>query len=102
MRPIPKEMVEWHLYQLRESPGGDRSPVAREQLWAMWAATPWGVLWAFVLIIAACGIVAGVVEGWTLGASIVFGLLIGPGWLAFATCAGLIYWAFGGRSDHSP
>ena len=35
-------MVEWHLYQLRESLGGGRPPVARKQLWAMWAATPWG------------------------------------------------------------
>ena len=74
----------------------------RFDLRTAWAQTPWGALWAFALIVAACGIGAGVAEGWTLGASIVFGLLIGPGWLAFATCAGLIYWAFGGRSDQSP
>jgi hypothetical protein len=65
-----------------------------------WAQTPWGALWAFALIVAACGIGACLTEGWTLGASITLGLLIGPGWLAFATCAGLIYWALGGRSDH--
>jgi hypothetical protein len=64
-----------------------------------WAQTPWGALWAFALIVAACGIGACLMEGWTLGAAITLGLLIGPGWLAFTTCASLIYWFFGGRSD---
>ena len=66
----------------------------------MWTATPWGALWVFALIMAAGGIVACLVEDRTLGAAIVFGLLIGPGWLAFATVAGLIYWVCGGRTDH--
>jgi hypothetical protein len=74
----------------------------RRDLEAFWAATPWGGLWAFALIVAACGFVACFVEGWTLETSIVFGLLIGPGWLAFATCVGLIYWACGGQSDDYP
>ena len=73
----------------------------RQDLGTFWAATPWGALWAFGLIVAACGFVACVIEGWTLGASLVFGLLIGPGWLAFATCAGLTYWALGGRIDNN-
>jgi hypothetical protein len=37
MRPIRKEMVESQLYQLRESLGGGRPPVARKQLWVMYS-----------------------------------------------------------------
>ena len=71
----------------------------RLDLRTAWAQTPWGALWPFALIVAACGIGACLSEGWTLEASITLGLLIGPGWLAFTTCASLIYWTFG-RSDH--
>jgi hypothetical protein len=78
----------------------DGLEMQRQDLEALWTAMPWGALWAFALITAAAGIVACLVEGWTFGAAIVFGLLIGPGWLAVATLAGLIRWACAGRTDH--
>jgi hypothetical protein len=74
----------------------------RFDLQTAWTQTPWGTMWAFALIVGACGIVACLVEGWTLGTSVIFGLLIGPGWLAVLTCAALIYWAFGGRGTRYP
>jgi hypothetical protein len=70
----------------------------RFDLQTKWAQTPWNAVWAFALIVGACGIVASLFEGWTLGSSIVFGLLIGPGWLALATCLALVNWACGGDS----
>lgn len=72
----------------------------RPDLETLWADTPWGGLWAMAFIVATGALIAALLDGWTLGASIVVGLLAGPGWLAICTCVGLICWACGARSDH--
>jgi hypothetical protein len=72
----------------------------RPDMEALWADTPWGGLWAMALIVGAGALIAALLDGWTLGASIVVGLLAGPGWLAICACVGLISWACGGRNDH--
>jgi hypothetical protein len=47
----------------------------RSDLRTAWAQTPWGRVCTFALIVAACGIGACLIEGWTLGASITLGFV---------------------------
>lgn len=55
-----------------------------------WAETPWGKLWAAALIIMIGAFIGPLLDGFPIRSAAIFGVLCGPGFLAFVTIASLV------------
>jgi hypothetical protein len=45
------------------------------------------------------GIVLAIIDGWNVTKAVIYGLLVGPGWLALLTIVGFVMWLFGWGSN---
>lgn len=64
-----------------------------------WKETPWGTLWAFVIVLMVGAFIGSLLDGHSVTNAIVYGVLIGPGFLAALTLIGLVVSPFLHRAD---
>lgn len=65
----------------------------------LWGKTPWGLLWGTAIVVMIGAFVFALLEGFSLGKAIVWGILCGPGWLAIMTIVALVISFFAPQSD---
>jgi uncharacterized membrane protein YccC len=64
-----------------------------------WKQTPWGKVWAAALIVMIGAFVGALVDGLSVRSAVIFAVLCGPGFLAFATVASLFICFASPQSD---
>jgi hypothetical protein len=74
----------------------------RPPLSETWDRTNWGTVWAVALTVMVLGSIGAVFDGKPLLDALLFGLVIGPGWLVVITFAGILCWVFGWGYDDYP